>query len=767
MTAKSPSRITRHAAMPSIHGVRRAATLEGLLKALADLDLDAPVVADLSLGEWRTHELARTCFAQTEHPWPLPEPSVEMSGSQEAGWAWIDPGAPDQDPSTAARRERAAAMIGDWIDAEGRGESSVQQALWLAESLLDALGTRPLQLVVLAPAFGAKWRRGSLSFLAFLAHGVRPGDQLIVAVPGESSPEFPGMSVQWRDAPSLPPRPAAPGLGPLFPGALDRDAQQALNFADGYPLRGGLALVPPEWRRGFSQASRMHFDRLSAASVPSWLNAFAQMHGNNYFVDPWFLCAQANLRLAEGGHEIALDLMERAATCAQSLRDRAVLSALLQGHRIALMRYGEVVSAPDPSAALPDSLAGALLMTKGWGLVMSAQAERAEPYMQRARELLRPVLGPHATQFLYLLNISALNRLNLGDYENALRIEKEIEAAAAPPSSGACDYRLRYVNSINIARLYRRANRFDLAEFYYHQAFDTTAGARTQSDLIYTNVCQARLYAAQGQSIAAMRAWIRAALHWLSADAPESLGWRVLSAIAGRKATAADTSPEEVAQALFANLCKSAELCGVNLSPNRSAGESVFVRADRAGDAPFLAMGAEGFSILLSRPAAGKLADGGAFRGPQRDGLAELVLAIIGGITNAGDLLENVTILVDDGLGCEMAATREEIVDTAVRWNVDQTCWGGRAIPIASDVRAELLRKAGIQLGPAVAGMDCGPDGALVRFKRYLPPRTLSPDEAGAVKRLVRERAPLCPELFQVVRDLESGRVLAVRVTLQ
>jgi tetratricopeptide (TPR) repeat protein len=765
MTVKPPSRITRHATLPSIPGIRRAATLEGLLQARADLGLAATIVADLSMGEWRAHELARTCFAQAEHPWPLPEPSVEISGSQEAGAGWIDPAPADRDPAAAVRREQAGAMIGDWIDAEGRGESSVQQALWLAESFFDGLGARPLELVVMAPAFGAKWRRGSLSFLTFLAHGLRPGDRLAIATLDESSPGLPGLSVQWRDAPPLPPRSSPPaGLGALFPGALDREAQQALHFADGYPLRGGLALVPPEWRCRFTKASRMQFDRLSTAGVAPWLRAFAQMHGNNYFVDPWFLCAQANLRLAEGGHEIALDLLERAATCAQSLRDRAVLSALLQGHRIALMRYGEVVSAPDPSAALPGSLAGALLMTKGWGLVMSAQAERAEPYMQRARELLRPVLGPHATQFLYLLNISALNRLNLGDYETALRIEKEIEAVAPQPSSGECDYRLRYVNSINIARLYRRANRFDLAESYFEQAFETTAGARTESDLIYTNVCQARLYSAQGQGTAAMRAWIRAALHWLSADAPEALGWRVLSAIVGRKATAADTSPEEVAQALCANLSKSAESSGVKLSSNPGAGPCVFVRAERAVDAPFFAIGAEGFSVLLgNRAAAG---DGGAFRGPQRDELAGLALALMGEICHAGDLLENATVLVDDRLGCEMAATREEMVDTAVRWNIGQTRWGGQSIPISGELRAELLRKAAVRPGPAVAHMDCGPAGAVVRFKRYLPPRILSTDEASAVTRLVTEGEPLCPELFEVVRKLESDRVLAVRVTL-
>src|SRR5262245_900981 len=101
------ARITRTPDLPSVTGIR-AGTLDGLWTALASRRVHDPVVADLSLGEWRSHELARSCFAQLEIPWPLPV-------------------ATPPDPAAAAP------VIGDWIDSEGRGDSAMRVALDLAE----------------------------------------------------------------------------------------------------------------------------------------------------------------------------------------------------------------------------------------------------------------------------------------------------------------------------------------------------------------------------------------------------------------------------------------------------------------------------------------------------------------------------------------------------------------------------------------------------------------------------------------------------------
>src|SRR5262245_58134704 len=217
------ARITRTPDPPAVTGIR-ADTLDGLLGALARHDVDNPVIADLTLGEWRSHELARSCFGQLEIPWPRPAPAPA---------------------STTA----AAPVIGDWIDSEGRGDSAMRAALDLAETLLGALAERPLSLVVLGPRFGSAWQAESAAFFRYLAHGVRRCDRLILA--GDQHADaatYEALHVQWSDAPAGAARPRPSGLMALIPGAIDPATARALD-ASGHPLRAGWTLVPPEWRR--------------------------------------------------------------------------------------------------------------------------------------------------------------------------------------------------------------------------------------------------------------------------------------------------------------------------------------------------------------------------------------------------------------------------------------------------------------------------------------------------------------------------------------
>jgi hypothetical protein len=94
------------------------------------------------------------------------------------------------------------------------------------------------------------------------------------------------------------------------------------------------------------------------------------------------------------------------------------------------------------------------------------------------------------------MNISALNQLRLGDAGGAITIEKEIEAQSLGLAQS--DFRLEYVNRLNLARLYRKCGELGLAERYYSEAFDTTSGVRPVTDLIYVNVTRAILYGEQG-----------------------------------------------------------------------------------------------------------------------------------------------------------------------------------------------------------------------------------------------------------------------------
>jgi tetratricopeptide (TPR) repeat protein len=737
------ARISRTPDPPPVKGIR-AGTLDGLLAGLAQCGVADPVVADLSLGEWRSHELARSCFAQLEIPWPLPA-------------------------ATPADPAAAASAIGDWIDSEGRGDTALRIALGLAETLFGALGERPLALVVLAPRFGRAWQAESAAFLRYLAQGIRPTDRLILVGDEHAHAESCAtLAVRWSDAPAGTPRPCPSGLLAIVPGAID-PATAGLVVADGHPLRAGWKLVPPEWRRVPTVASRLEFDRLAAAPVDPWLRAFAQVHGNNGFVDPWFLCSEANLRLAEGSPGIGLQLLDRAVACARSLDERATLSSLAQGFRIALMRYDEAAVAPDPSHALPPYQRGALHMTKGWGLAMTGKPQRAEEHLRSARELLEPVLGRNR-QFLYLLNISALNRVNLGDVEGALALEKQIEAESA--GLDEADARFDYVNFINIARLHRRRNEFDLAAAYYERAFATTAGARTESDLIYTNVCAARLEAARGRPLEAFQAWLRASLHWLSCDVPEALGWRVQSAVLGRKALPISTSVDDVAEALAAQLRSTGEAAASSdigpalraVSGNEAAGPPpVFLRTDRDridGNA-VEAIGAPGFSVFATRSPGRS-----AVSGPFQHALASLVTGLIAAAARTPALVDFPTILVDDGVGQEMPVNRNDLLAACLRLCVRRARFDGVDCEFSPD---DVSGRAIVRYGPAVARLH----GDHVHFKRYLPLRRLSAAEAevmAACERpvlfsvLSRDIGRPAGQVLALVRELEAARVLEIKL---
>ena len=554
-------------------------------------------------------------------------------------------------------------------------------------------------------------------------------------------------------------------ISALVPGAVDPDSR-GLGVT-GHRIAAGWVLIAPEWRRAPDPQSRLEHDRLAASPVADGLHAFAQLRGHNHFVDPWFLCTEAFRRLAEGGQGLALELLQRAAACARTLDDRAALQSLAQGFRIALMRYDEAAAAADPSPALAPDLRGALLMTKGWGLAMSGRYVEADPYLREARELLEPRFGSRM-QYLYLLNIHALVRAGLSDFDGAMALERRVENGChALPER---DARLDYVNAINIARLHRRLGELDHASERYAHAFACTAGARTESDLVYLNVCVARLAAAQdGSAAAALSAWLRAALHWLSARAPDAIGWRVLSAIVGRKALPSQTGFSDVADALSSQLRAAMDRAGAAVAtPDRPP--PVFARAGAEPIDAGVAFGAPGWSVIAVPWSEPRAVDS-----PAVSGLAALVHGLLSAA--APELAHATTLLVDDSLGREMAVEREELIDTCVRLGVPRAHVNGERLELPPVEREAIEDRSHVLQGAAVASIDVapGPGGRghrVARFRRYRPPYRLSAVEetilaacrGGATiielcSRLSLPRA----ELVQVVRGLERERVVEVR----
>ena len=141
----------------------------------------------------------------------------------------------------------------------------------------------------------------------------------------------------------------------------------------------------------------------------------------------------------------------------------------------------------------------------------------AREILERSQELL----GAHQTgrEFLYLLNIRALAEARGKKFEEALRLENLIEQGLG--SLEKADWRLMYVNAVNLARLYRYSGDWGLSEEYYQRAFRTTWGVRSESDSIYTNICLALTAHGMGDPDRAFSFWIRAAMHWVACARPE------------------------------------------------------------------------------------------------------------------------------------------------------------------------------------------------------------------------------------------------------
>jgi tetratricopeptide (TPR) repeat protein len=747
----------------------RAPTLAALRAVLVSPAAGpGPLVSDLSLGAWRSHQVAAEFAAQLGITLPgAPPPPLQPT------------------PPAAAARSHGD-LVGARIDAETRGDRIVLVALELATRLIAAVAAgAPPTLLVLAPRFGLPWEPENIAFLRFLAQGLRGRSTHLVlaATDADDPPLPPGWTVRWRDAPGPAAGAAEKSLLGLVPGVVAPEIAAALDggagiaTAQALPLAGGHRLLAPECRRPPAAVPPPEYDRLAAAVQPfAWLAAYAQCHGSPTQADPAVLSAEGRQRFAEGGCAIALRLLERAVACATAPAEQGVFLAQLQGMRITLQRYQELVEAPDPSADLWPALRAILLEAKGWGLAMLDAAERAEPYFLEAQQLLGR--DRYNREYLYLLNIMALNHLKLGDAAGALALERSIEVTLARQPRR--DWHLEYINAINLARLYRRARQFHEAERYYQRAFATTQGIRSENDTLYVNVCLARLDQERGAVDEALLHWLRAGLHWVSNSVPEGLSSRVAGAILSRKPAPDESLPEAISGALEVLLRDTSRAADHGPAPAvldqdlDALPAPVFVRSDRlpaAASPPVIecAVGAPGWSVLatnLSLPA--------PFAGAQHRRLCALLYALLQARAATEELANRATLVVDDRLGDEMARTRAELYDTCLRLDVPRMVFAGEIVELDQEVRAELAWQSRVQPGSAVAELQFADGSATVHFKRYRAPLVLTGADAQLLAALPGDRPLLLAELadrlgggdhpdrvLAAARRLEQARVLA------
>lgn len=739
--------ITRAPGPVAVDGVR-APSLAALRAALGDEAVAGCAAVDLTLGAWRGCAAARELCEQLG----LPAPSLHEGLGVQALTA--------DSPSYAP-------AIGRLIDAETRGDRLWLAAVEQATAVCAALRERPRTVMVLAPRFRETWEPEDLAFLRVLAHGLRGEEsRLVLVATGHDAVVPDAFDVSWAE-PEAAPAPAAakPALAALVPGVLSPAVGRSLPTeglvagADFVALGGGCLLIDPALRRDPAAVPRLEHDRLAVqVADPRWVRTYAVYRGHNVYVDADRMASEADARFVEGGAEIALRLLDRAAECAETPIGRAVCELWRQAMRIVLERFADAAAAPDPQPSLPDALRGALMRNKAWGLVMTHRAAEAEPLFAGADALLAPSYGD-TDDHLYLMNIHALNRLRLGDRDGALELElairQRLEALEEPNSQ------LEYVNGLNIARLLTRRGELEEAAASYERGFATTDGLRSDADLVYQEVCRAKLYDARERPREALEAWLRAAVAWLASDVPEALPARAARALVPGPPRRGPEMADAVSASLAERLADAAERAGAAVA--HVPVPAVLARLDAvavdAADGLVLA-GSAGWGVgVLRRREPVQLA------GAATDGLRALVHGILAASSPALDAESAGTLLVDDRSGRGIARTAAQLAETAARAPAVRIVFDGAEIALEAAARDELAAAMTVEIGPAVARLGVHEDTVVAFFRRTLPPLVLSPGEGALVLAVATGEARTVAELgSDRARALERSRALALSV---
>ena len=686
------------------------------------------LASDLSIGGWRPFQLLTELAGQL---------GVSLPADVSAGLAV--PTGNDLDAET----------VGSWVDAEARGDPTIAIAERWVRVLVPALRAAAATLLVVVPADGASWRAGDLWALRFLATVAEPtGCRLVLLFGGQGPPALPaGIEVAWETlpVPGLPPGAAslldpspleaATWLGRI-PGVISPPLAQALGVDPDMArqlvaMPSGVGLVPPELRAAGSETDGSTLAARTAA-VP-WLAAACQ----DTDPDVGVLLNQAWHAFGTAAVDLAGDLAGRALVAARDTDASVAALLTVQTMRLVSQDYaGLAMAEPTPDAA-EEVDRRRLDRFRAWGRVLCGDGVGALAlFGERPAEA---PLDPQPWLDLYLRNIHALALARAGEADAALAVELDIadRLAAIEPSS----WHLAYLNALNLSRLYRMRGDLDRAIHWLNRAEESTLGVASPSDLVHFHVLRARLAADAGDQSAGCRHWQAAALIVAALPVPDTLGWRVATAILSRPVR--QIEPEAIAAALLDRLGADSAAPGRRPSPT-------ILLADYAPaiDGP-VAIGAPGWGVVAVRPTLPVPVDGAAC-----DALRATLAERLGAEAMAAG-----TLLVDLRHGAGLPDGMAALLGCCLWHGADRLVWNGQAMALDPLLATAEQR---LEISPGVAAID----GRVVRFKRYRPRLTLTATAEALTARSGAAVAELSPVEQETAAGLVAAGVMVVATIL-
>jgi tetratricopeptide (TPR) repeat protein len=707
----------------------------------------ACVFSDLHLGAWKGHWIGRELYTQLGLAFPEQnQPRIGLQAQQ------ID----------------ESRYIGDLTDNEARGDFNTLLSYRLAGEILDRMYQlgRPW-IVVLAPDESERWGDENVLLINFLAQGCQDAGCDLVLVFTRGLARLHGSErwdLRWLDTGAQPVAARVPAGTAVsaIPGIIPA------RFIEEHGVPPD-ALVLDDGRVVHSPLSRRHPNQPARALLASfldgpgslecqWLAAYCFADEVADDEEVGVLFASASHRSGEGGDDVVLKLLDRAKRKTASTELLAWADAQRQSAMLRLRRWTQAADGPIPPDEAHPSVKLLLFLTKAWGLVMTGRAAEAEPYFQRCRDL--GSARRDSKFYLYLLNVSALNKLRLGAFNDALQLEQTIERALAAETP--TDWHATYINMINQARLYKKVNDLVTCEAYYRKAFAITEGLRSESDLFYTCLCFAQLEERKGRHDEALRCWLRAAIHWLSAPVPEATAPRVVEAITrGPRGEFVEQVSQRLREQLDVAWLRAGRVPAPFEPADRVPCVPSFARVESVAQPELrCALGGDGWAVFVGRDPAPARFDGAEYQE-----LARRVWQLLRILSGHTDLPDACAILTDAQLGSDLPRTLDETVGSAARFGVRTVMFAHRRVELDDRQAAGMWARARVELAPGVAALARTTDRLVVSYKRYRRPLALPPGDADLVQRLTPDSTVESLAVPPVVlTDLETKRVVRVRI---
>jgi len=230
--------------------------------------------------------------------------------------------------------------------------------------------------------------------------------------------------------------------------------------------------------------------------------------------------------LKSGAYEIPCRLLEKAknnSNVSQAMQEQLFMHLLMVrffSHQYALIATSEF---PEQFTALEPSDVRTLQFLTAYSATLSRNLEVAQKFFEKCHINAQMPLSDETS--LFQLNLFALSRVLLGQTDTAFELEFRIKDFIEKHQIETVG--LKYVNFINIARLYKKTKEFDLSLDYYNKAYnEISGGGYATSDYIYYNMNLGSLFEASGNNKLALNHWIKAAMHWLACTNKYELSWR-------------------------------------------------------------------------------------------------------------------------------------------------------------------------------------------------------------------------------------------------